>query len=233
MDKIRVFISYSHENEIWLTEWLDPVLQTVNPRCLLKQWQRTFRNENVEFWFDRERDKGLRGGERWCERIFKEIDKADIALLLVTQQFVISPFIMDEELPHILTRHKKHEMEVLPLLVQPTRLKDLPTGDFLQWAPGKPTPLSSYFDRGDNAFAEACNEVLDALEQTIVRVREKRNQTALASTQSSQKKEADIELNGINPGKKILRIISRFPQKKKVKRYKSRLKDLLQSRIIQ
>jgi hypothetical protein len=201
-EPILIFISYSHENEIWLTEWLDPVLQTVNPRCLLKQWQRTFRNENVEFWFDRERDKGLRGGERWRERIFKEIDKADIALLLVTQQFVISPFIMNEELPHILTRHKKHEMEVLPLLVQPTRLKDLPTGDFLQWAPGKPTPLSSYFERGDNAFAEACNEVLDALEGSIVRAREKRSPIVQESTHSSQRNDADIKQKVISPEKK-------------------------------
>ena len=181
MDPTRIFISYSHENEIWLKEWVDPVLQTANSRCLLRLWQRTFRKRNVEFWFDREQDTGLRGGDRWRERILEEIDRADVAVLLVTQQFVISPFIMDVELPRILTRHRKGEMEVLPLLVQPTRLKDLPTGDFLQWAPGKPTPLSAYIDRGENAFAEACNEVLDGLEAVISSAEKRKRLPRLAT----------------------------------------------------
>jgi hypothetical protein len=181
MTPIRVFISYSRDDEIWLAEWLDPVLQTVNPRCLLRQWQRTFRNDNVEFWFDREQDKGLRGGDPWRDRIFEEIDRSDVAVLLVTQQFVISPVIMDEELPRILARHKKGEMEVLPLLVQPTRLKGFPTGDSLQWAPGKPNPLSAYFEHGENAFAEARNEVLDALEAVIQRAKARKGRVARPS----------------------------------------------------
>lgn len=171
MSTIRAFISYSHENSVWLTEWLDPVRQVPNPKYLLKQWQRAFRKENVEFWFDREEDEGLRGGERWRERIFEEIDRADLCILLVTQDFVLSPFIMDEELPRILARHREGQTEVLPVLLQPTRLKDLPVGSVLQWTPGGPTPLSEYHDLSTTEFDKARNQILDSMETTIQRIR--------------------------------------------------------------
>ena len=94
MEPTRIFISYSHKDEIWLAEWSDTALTTANPRYLLKQWQRQFRNDHVEFWFDREPDRGLRSGP-WRKQIFEEIDRSDIALLLISQDFVNSPFIMD------------------------------------------------------------------------------------------------------------------------------------------
>ncbi len=172
MENLNIFISYSHENEIWLTEWIDSVKQIPNPKCLLKQWERKFRKENVVFWYDREKDNGLRGGDRWRDRVIEEIDKADIAILLVTQDFVISPFIMDEELPRILARHRKGELEMLPVLVQPTRIKDLAIDDFLQWTPGSPTSLSEYYDLSPSEFDKAKNQVLDALETVLKKAKQ-------------------------------------------------------------
>lgn len=174
MDEIRIFISYSHDNEIWLTEWLDALRQAPNPRYLLKQWQRKFRKEPVQFWYDREKDTGLRGGEAWRDRIFGEIDKADVAILLVTQDFVLSPFIMDEELPRILSRYRSGGLEVVPVLVQPATVKDLAIDGVLQWAPGNPTPLSDYLDRSPNEFEKAKIQLLDALESAVNRVKAKR-----------------------------------------------------------
>lgn len=173
MAGIKVFISYSHDNEIWLTEWLDPLKQVPNPKCLLKQWLRNFRNEPVEFWYDRERDTGLRGGDAWRERIFEEIDSAHVAILLVTQDFVLSPFIMDEELPRILTRYRKSELEVVPILAQPAIVKRLAIDAFLQWTPGSPTSLSDHMDRSASEFEKAKIQVLEALESAIGRAREK------------------------------------------------------------
>lgn len=165
-EPIRIFISYSHENEIWLTEWSDLIKQIPNPKYLLKLWERTFRKEKVTFWFDREPDQGLLGGESWRERIFEEIDKSRIAVLLVTQEFVTSPFIMDEELPRIFAKHKRGEMEILPLFLQPTRMKDLAEVDFLQFVPGG-TPLSKHFETSQSGFDEARNQILDALSNLI------------------------------------------------------------------
>jgi sulfatase modifying factor 1 len=174
LSKINIFICYSHENEIWVTEGLDPAKQISNNRCLLKQWQRAFRKLDTEFWFDREKETGLRGGDLWRDRIFAEIDKADIAILLVTLDFVISPFIMDEELPRIMARHRKGELEVVPVLVQPTRLKDLPIGDFLHWTPSSQTPLSEYYDSSENDFNNARIKVLEAIDSKIKSVRTNR-----------------------------------------------------------
>ena len=78
---------------------------------------------------------------------------------------------MDEELPRIVARHKHGEMEVLPVLVSPTRPTDLLALNFLQIVPGKPTALCASFDRGATAFAKARNEILDAIEDVIQRAK--------------------------------------------------------------
>ena len=179
MKPIRVFISYARENAVWLTEYLDPLRRNINPQCLLRQWQRTFADDNVTFWYDVSPEVGIQGGEDWLKRIFEEIDHADIAILLVTPQFVISPVVMSNEVPRILARQKLGEMEVLPILAQPTRPKPLEKFNFLNWAQGGPTPLSEYKEESESEFDKATNKILDSLESAIGRVRTRR---ALART---------------------------------------------------
>jgi hypothetical protein len=116
---IRIFISYSHENEIWLTQYLDPRKNEKNPKYLLDFWERSLRGKGVEFWYDRDENQGIMGGDKWRTRIFEEIDNSDIAILLITQDFVISPFIRDEELPHIINLSREGKIEILPSLQIP------------------------------------------------------------------------------------------------------------------
>ncbi|MBN1474486.1 MAG: toll/interleukin-1 receptor domain-containing protein, partial [Syntrophaceae bacterium] len=174
MDEIRVFVSYSHENDIWLQEWLDKKETQKNPRYLLGLWERTFRNQPVVFWHDRNEESGLRGGDRWRTRILEEIDHANVAVLLVTQDFIVSPFIRDEELPRILDRSRQGKIEILPILLEPAHWKDLEIHGMFQITPGKPTPLSQ-FESSDHEWKTARNEVLEALQRTIARAREKKN----------------------------------------------------------
>jgi tetratricopeptide (TPR) repeat protein len=171
---VRIFISYSHENKIWLTQFLDPRKNETNPRYLLDFWERSLRGKGVEFWYDRDETAGIRGGDIWRTRIFEEIDSADIAILLITQDFVISPFIRDEELPHILNRSKEGKMEILPILLEPARLKDLEIASTFQITPGRPTPISEYFETSENDWKKVRLEVIEAIENVIERVLRKR-----------------------------------------------------------
>jgi hypothetical protein len=193
MSETRVFISYSHENDIWLQEWLDKKQTERNPRYLLGLWERTVRNQQVAFWYDRDEESGLRGGDRWQTRILEEIDRADVAVLLVTQDFIVSSFIRDVELPRMLERAKHGDLEILPILLEPARWKDLEIHGLFQLTPGSPTPLSEYFESSDHQWKKARLEVLEALERTLERVREKKNPRAPGITQPAEKMAPVIE----------------------------------------
>jgi hypothetical protein len=81
----KLFISYAKEDK----EWLVQVKTFLEP---LK------RDDLVELWDD----GGIMGGERWPDKIQNALSSADAALLLVTQDFVNSEFITENELPHFL-----------------------------------------------------------------------------------------------------------------------------------
>jgi TIR domain len=204
----RIFISYSHENEIWLTEYTDPRKNVKNPKYLLDFWERSLRGKNVEFWFDREEKQGIHGGDQWRSRIFEEIDKSDIAILLITQDFIISPFIRDEELPHIMDRSMQGKIEILPILLEPARWKDLEINNTYQLTPGKPTPLSEYLETSENDWKKVRLEVVEAIENVIAKVERKRKRSTTKEIKiedrsdkrekgdSDQKENSDVRSKG-------------------------------------
>jgi hypothetical protein len=141
MEPIRIFISYAHANAIWLRKTVRDRAGTMepNPKDLLTYWRNGLQFEGeVEFWYDRDEDEGLRGGDVWRKRILEEIDRADVGVLLITQEFVQSGFIRREELPRMVGRAERGEMELLPVLVEPAEWEDLELASF-QLTPGRPT----------------------------------------------------------------------------------------------
>jgi formylglycine-generating enzyme len=177
MEPIRIFISYAHANAIWLRRTVRDRagVEEANPRDLLTYWRNGLRRDAaVEFWFDREEDEGLRGGDQWKERIFEEIDRADVGVLLITQEFVQSAFIRDEELPRIVARAERREMELVPVLVEPALWEDLELASF-QMTPGRPTPLLESLSQHEQHFKTATLEVLKSLKATVQRARRRRD----------------------------------------------------------
>lgn len=174
--QINIFISYCHDNYIWVKEWENDSGTVRNPKDLPKRWEKALRKYNVSCWFDCDNVDGLHGGDLWEKRIFEKIDTADIAVLLVTQEFVASSYIMDIELPRIINRSKNNNLVVLPVLVQPTRIKDLPDAELYkwQWTPNASQSLSEAFDHSPSEFDKMRIVVLDALERLVVDVRDKR-----------------------------------------------------------
>jgi len=79
-----LFISYSHKDEQWLLK-LKPFLQELE------------RKDVIQLWDDRE----IRPSEEWKKEIDKALSSAKAAVLLVSQDFLASKFIRDEELPYL------------------------------------------------------------------------------------------------------------------------------------
>jgi hypothetical protein len=176
MGPIRIFISYAHANAIWLEKTvLDQRGNTHrNPRDLLTYWRNGLQLDwDVEFWYDRDENDGLRGGDVWEKRIFEEIDHAEVGVLLITQEFVQSGFIRRKELPRMLARAARGEMDIVPVLVEPAEWEELDLAS-LQLTPGHPTPLLQSLSEHEQHFKTAMLEVLRSLKTHVRRAHERR-----------------------------------------------------------
>lgn len=100
---LRVFISYSHSDVRWL-ERLKKHMKVLSRY-----------SENVDYW----EDTRLKGGDKWREEIKQAIEKANVAILLVSTDFLASDFIATDELPPILKKASDEGTIILPLIVSP------------------------------------------------------------------------------------------------------------------
>jgi tetratricopeptide (TPR) repeat protein len=96
----KLFISYSHRDANWL-ERLQGHLAPYE------------RGGKLEFWDDTRID----AGQHWRTEIWKALAEAKVAVLLVSEHFLVSQFIRDEELPYLLSSAENDGLLVLPAIV--------------------------------------------------------------------------------------------------------------------
>jgi ubiquinone/menaquinone biosynthesis C-methylase UbiE len=96
----KIFISYSRKDRPWL-ERLQVHLRPLD-----------------RFGIDRWDDSRLEGGDLWRSEIRRAIEAADVAVLLVSADFLASDFIEKEELPPLLAQAKRNKGTlILPVIV--------------------------------------------------------------------------------------------------------------------
>ena len=103
LSKVNIFISYAHED----LKWLERLKKHL--KVLAKY------SGSVEYW----EDTKLRGGDKWRDEITAAINKANVAILLVSTDFLSSDFITSDELPPILRKAASDGTRILPLIVAP------------------------------------------------------------------------------------------------------------------
>ncbi len=151
MTTVRIFVSYSHEDGCWLRE--DSLIP----------WLARSLRKDAEIWYDRD---GLHPGVEFRKRIEDEIDRSDIAILLVSQGFLNSEFIEEVELPRIIARVDRNEMLAVPILVEPCSWEENEFLSARQMMPGKPTPLINYVE-SPAQWANVRAEILAGIKKTI------------------------------------------------------------------
>lgn len=133
--KLKVFLSYAHEDEAMKTQ-LDRSL------IMLK------RNEMIEVWQDRK----IMAGDQWDSNISSELNSADIILLLVSVDFNNSEFIYEKELKTAMQRQQVGETRVIPIILRACDWHSAPYG-ILQALPTGGVPVKQ-FDDPDVAYTD-------------------------------------------------------------------------------
>lgn len=132
-----IFISYSHKDAEWLEK--------------LKQFLRPLEDKNlIRVWDDTE----IRTGAEWVPEIRKALGAARVAIFLVTQDFLNSPFISNEELPALVEKATNQGCLIFWIAVKSSTFAESPLARF-QGAnsPNKPLALMSAGEQ-DEALLE-------------------------------------------------------------------------------
>ncbi len=99
--KIRVFVSYAHQDRKYLAN------------DSLPGYLKGLEQEGFEFWHD----QNILAGELWSEEIQKQMASADIALVLVSQAFLHSQYCQEREAASFITERKKRGLIIVPIIL--------------------------------------------------------------------------------------------------------------------
>ena len=137
MAKAHIFISYAHEDKEW-------VLEGPGNIHLIHRIRR-HTSPDAEIWFD----EGLVIGEKWDEEIHNHIVQSHIAILLISESFVSSDYIVNKELVWIKEQVEKNDMKIVPLLIGNITEKSKRIIDWIyqrQIHPSETQPLCNYLN---------------------------------------------------------------------------------------
>lgn len=124
--KQKAFISYSHKDKTYLNRLMIH-LKPLKKKGLLDVWE----------------DSQIKTGDKWEEKINKALNEANIAILLISADFMASDFITDNELPPILSKVEVSGTKILPLIISPCRFSREQSLKRFQAANFPDNPLSS------------------------------------------------------------------------------------------
>ena len=101
-----VFVSYSRRDAEWQRKFVE-MLEPVARQCGLEVWS----------------DDHLRAGDQWHPQLVQAIGRSRAAVLLVSQRFLESSFIIGEELPALRARPG---IVLFPVLLRPCNWRQQP-----------------------------------------------------------------------------------------------------------
>lgn len=117
-----LFISYSHRDKKWLAE-LRRFLNDLDKQDLIKIWD----------------DREIMAGDQWQNEIREALLSAKAAVLLVTQDFLVSPFISSVELPQLVEAAKSENVKLFWIAVSASTVEETAISMFQALnAPGNP-----------------------------------------------------------------------------------------------
>lgn len=147
---LNVYVSYAHEDEAMKSE-------------LEKHLTALRRSGKINLWSD----KTIEAGSKWDEELTRELQRADIILLLLSSDYLSSDFLYQKEFSVALERQQAGGAAVLPIILRPCFWQETPIAK-LQVLPSSGKAISE-FDPPDNAYVEivrAIQEIANSFVKT-------------------------------------------------------------------
>lgn len=153
---MKLFYSYAHEDEP-LRQELEKHLSTLRRQRLIDDWH----------------DRKIGAGDEWKAQIDKNLDAADVILLLVSADFLTSDYCWDDEMKRTLERHAQGTARVIPVILRHCDWNSAPFGK-LQAFPTDARPVTDWLDRD-----AAWNDIAQSLRK-VAQARHGKSSTPLA-----------------------------------------------------
>lgn len=138
----KVFMSYSRQDSKWLElfrTWLKPLE----------------RKGTLDIWDDTK----IKAGAQWKAEIEKALASANVAVLLVSQNFLASDFIIDHELAPLLDAAANEGLTILWVPISHSLFNKTDIGAY-QAAHDPKRPLNSLRDHElDQAMTKICEQI--------------------------------------------------------------------------
>ncbi|XXY54588.1 AAA family ATPase [Sorangium sp. So ce269] len=142
---VRLFFSYSHRDET-LRDELETHLALLKREGLLQSWH----------------DRRVGAGDAWAGEIDKNLNEAEVILLLVSADFLASDYCFDNEMTRALARHDAGQACVIPVILRKTDWHSAPFAK-LQALPKDARPITLWQDR-DEAWTDVALGIRRAVE---------------------------------------------------------------------
>lgn len=148
--KPKAFISYSHVNRAYLDRLLVH-LKPLERKGLIDVWQ----------------DTKIKSGDKWREKIDKALSEANIAILLISADFMASDFIVDNELPPLLSQAEVKGTKIVPVILSHCRFSREPNLNRFQAvnAPSEPLSIMSD-DEKESIYDKLAKDIEFAVEKS-------------------------------------------------------------------
>jgi predicted nucleotide-binding protein/predicted transcriptional regulator len=138
-----VFISYSRKDEEW-KDRLVTHLSIFEHEGILSVWE----------------DQRIQAGDEWYSKIHSEINRASIAIIMVSANYLNSKFLLNEEVPRLLQRREEEGLRILPVIVKPCEWTQVGWLSRFQVWPRNGKPIASKTNEEIDAdFAALAREI--------------------------------------------------------------------------
>ena len=141
---VEVFFSYAHEDEA-LRDQMANHLANLNNQGIIDKWH----------------DRKIPPGNEWAGQIETRLNSAEIILLLISSDFMASPYCYTIEMTRAVERHDRGEARVIPVILRPCDWDGAPFSK-LQALPKDALPVTRWADR-DEAFLNVVTGIKAAI----------------------------------------------------------------------
>lgn len=145
---LKLFYSYAHKDES-LRDELAIQLTLLRRQGLIAPWH----------------DRNISAGTEWAGQIDRNLEEAQIILLLVSPDFIASDYCYDTEMMRAMERHEERSVRVIPIILRPCDWHSTPFGK-LQALPRDAKPITSWSSR-DEAFLDVAKGIRRVVESFV------------------------------------------------------------------